>query len=434
MAHIEHMRRAFDTVIKTDTIFEAAPVKVASAKESLRREDMWKERWARIWVPDRAITLGTMRYGNVGAPDRARLLLDANKMLVVLGSKAADTTGMEGDDMHGEPTGGGPGGQFKSYAKMVHTMVRAFGTCTQPDADRPPGSPLPGGRVSAAAVGDPPARWTPCEDPWLAAVGRWLASTEEQATGTEKRLQTFLVKEAAEVADSRGGVEDPLAVRVAKLEAIVAGRFAAAAGGAVPVPVPVPVPERERGPERGSEPEPELVPEPEPELAPAVGGGEQKIRPLVPQIGQQIGRRLSSSDSESGEHTPTKPRTKSLTGVWLKQAKELALHDAAQQELSSPLPPGLNGSKAGPVTAMAAPARELLASSSYIHTVDSLAQKPDRLNSPPFGAGPTDALDALTGSLSLPPPNLGAMSPESDALAKSLQRLRMNRESCEISC
>lgn len=48
VAHVEHLRQQFDTVIKTDIMFEEDPNKLASAKESLRREDMWKEKWSRI--------------------------------------------------------------------------------------------------------------------------------------------------------------------------------------------------------------------------------------------------------------------------------------------------------------------------------------------------------------------------------------------------
>eukprot|EP01051_Picozoa_sp_SAG22_P007403 SAG22_NODE_520_length_9508_cov_1.914869_7_plen_41_part_00 len=40
---------------------------------------MWKERWARITRPDRAITLGTLRYGNIGVPPRAKLQRDADR-------------------------------------------------------------------------------------------------------------------------------------------------------------------------------------------------------------------------------------------------------------------------------------------------------------------------------------------------------------------
>ena len=41
---------------------------VEKAKEEMRREEMWRERWARITVPDRALTIGTLRYAHVPAP------------------------------------------------------------------------------------------------------------------------------------------------------------------------------------------------------------------------------------------------------------------------------------------------------------------------------------------------------------------------------
>ena len=79
-AHLEHMRRQFDTVIKTDTIFNADPSQVTLVKESLRREDMWKERWAAITIPDRALTVGTLRYGTLSATE-AQLQRDADAWL-----------------------------------------------------------------------------------------------------------------------------------------------------------------------------------------------------------------------------------------------------------------------------------------------------------------------------------------------------------------
>jgi hypothetical protein len=54
--HTEYMRRKFDTVIKTDVLYGADTGKVQQAKDDMRREEMWRERWARIHVPDRALS------------------------------------------------------------------------------------------------------------------------------------------------------------------------------------------------------------------------------------------------------------------------------------------------------------------------------------------------------------------------------------------
>ena len=71
--HGEYMRRKFDTVIKTDVLFSADTQKVQQAKEDMRREEMWRERWARIHVPDRALTIGTLRYAHVPCPSNDQL-------------------------------------------------------------------------------------------------------------------------------------------------------------------------------------------------------------------------------------------------------------------------------------------------------------------------------------------------------------------------
>ena len=42
---------------------------VDEVKTQMRREEMWRERWARINVPDRALTIGTLRYAHICAPD-----------------------------------------------------------------------------------------------------------------------------------------------------------------------------------------------------------------------------------------------------------------------------------------------------------------------------------------------------------------------------
>jgi hypothetical protein len=75
--HNEYMRRKFDTVIKTDVLFTDNPQMVEEVKSQMRREEMWRERWARISVPDRALTIGTLRYAHVRAPDAAELNSEA---------------------------------------------------------------------------------------------------------------------------------------------------------------------------------------------------------------------------------------------------------------------------------------------------------------------------------------------------------------------
>ena len=42
-------------------LFAADTAKVEETKQQMRREDMWRERWARIDVPDRALNIGTLR-------------------------------------------------------------------------------------------------------------------------------------------------------------------------------------------------------------------------------------------------------------------------------------------------------------------------------------------------------------------------------------
>lgn len=54
--HSEYMRRRFDTVIKTDVLYGADDNKISQAKEAMRREGMWRDRWARIQVPDRVLS------------------------------------------------------------------------------------------------------------------------------------------------------------------------------------------------------------------------------------------------------------------------------------------------------------------------------------------------------------------------------------------
>jgi hypothetical protein len=77
VTHGEYMRRKFDTVIKTDLLFTDDPQKVQQTRMQMRREDMWRERWARIEVPDRALTVGTLRYAHVECPPASGLLEDA---------------------------------------------------------------------------------------------------------------------------------------------------------------------------------------------------------------------------------------------------------------------------------------------------------------------------------------------------------------------
>ena len=79
ITHSEYMRRKFDTVIKTDVLFTDNPQMVEEAKSQMRREEMWRDRWARISVPDRALTIGTLRYVHVPAPDMHFLHMEARK-------------------------------------------------------------------------------------------------------------------------------------------------------------------------------------------------------------------------------------------------------------------------------------------------------------------------------------------------------------------
>eukprot|EP01043_Picozoa_sp_COSAG02_P042243 COSAG02_NODE_3575_length_6538_cov_73.970648_4_plen_358_part_00 len=73
------MRRKFDTVIKTDVLFTDKPQLVAQVKSQMRREEMWRERWARISVPDRALTVGTLRYAHITAPEVSVLAREARQ-------------------------------------------------------------------------------------------------------------------------------------------------------------------------------------------------------------------------------------------------------------------------------------------------------------------------------------------------------------------
>ena len=57
--HSEYMRRRFDTVIKTDVLYGADEDKIQKAKSEMRREEMWRDRWARIQVPDRTLSEST---------------------------------------------------------------------------------------------------------------------------------------------------------------------------------------------------------------------------------------------------------------------------------------------------------------------------------------------------------------------------------------
>ena len=57
--HSEYMRRRFDTVIKTDVLYGADEDKIQKAKSDMRREEMWRDRWARIHVPDRTLSEST---------------------------------------------------------------------------------------------------------------------------------------------------------------------------------------------------------------------------------------------------------------------------------------------------------------------------------------------------------------------------------------
>ena len=75
--HSEYMRRKFDTVIKTDVLFTDKPHLVEQVKSQMRREEMWRERWARIAVPDRALTIGTLRYAHIAAPEASVLNREA---------------------------------------------------------------------------------------------------------------------------------------------------------------------------------------------------------------------------------------------------------------------------------------------------------------------------------------------------------------------
>jgi hypothetical protein len=79
IAHGEFMRRKFNTVIQTDVLFAADTAKVQEANEQMRREDMWRERWARISVPDRALNIGTLRYAHLSPPHADFLQEDALK-------------------------------------------------------------------------------------------------------------------------------------------------------------------------------------------------------------------------------------------------------------------------------------------------------------------------------------------------------------------
>ena len=45
----------------------------------MRREEMWRERWARISVPDRALTVGTLRYAHIAAPEASVLNREARE-------------------------------------------------------------------------------------------------------------------------------------------------------------------------------------------------------------------------------------------------------------------------------------------------------------------------------------------------------------------
>jgi hypothetical protein len=75
--HSEYMRRKFDTVIKTDVLFTDNTDVVEEARAQMRREEMWRERWARISVPDRALTIGTLRYAHMKSPSPEELQEDA---------------------------------------------------------------------------------------------------------------------------------------------------------------------------------------------------------------------------------------------------------------------------------------------------------------------------------------------------------------------
>lgn len=233
VAHNEHMRRQLDTVIKTDTMFDADPSKISEAKETLRREDMWKERWARIAMPDRALTIGTLRYSGRAAPSQEQLAIDAAKVLPTAGTNGMMS--MPSPQSFEEPaTEGTRKLSFGAYARSVSLGFRAFGVPSQQPgpgpatldtADAPMTSPFGGSAVSSVggdfSGGGGGGGGSGGE--WVEVLGTWLATEAEQRAGTEKRFNQFAVGyRAAKVAGQKFGPPPllvPLEVRVAKLEA-----------------------------------------------------------------------------------------------------------------------------------------------------------------------------------------------------------------------
>ena len=71
------MQYKFDTVIKTDVLFADDPARVEQAKTELRREEMFRDSWIKIGVPDDVLTVGTLRYAHKAKPSATRLQDDA---------------------------------------------------------------------------------------------------------------------------------------------------------------------------------------------------------------------------------------------------------------------------------------------------------------------------------------------------------------------
>ena len=218
--HNAYMARKFDTVIKTDVLFAADAGKVQQTKEQMRREEMWRDRWARISVPDRALTIGTLRYNHVPCPPRDDVLDDARKAVgqsrvamrqlqkaarkVHLGVKTmgARESGAGGPARHSEAVDTVASGA-SSLAHSRH-MSPHSSFDSQRDGELSWRLRQHADEAAAESVGGA----------WAELVGAWIASDKSLGEGFAAFRERYLGEKGAEPS-----LWEPLPARVAGLEA-----------------------------------------------------------------------------------------------------------------------------------------------------------------------------------------------------------------------
>ena len=202
--HAEYLRRKFDTVIKTDFLFTDDDEKVEQARMEMRREEQWRTKWAKIKVPDRVLTIGTLRFAHVPSPSAQDLERDAR---VAVGQS------LKGVD------------RLRAATKKLMNVKRITGlgckgsleitkSCSVDSANSGGSGGSDTGRHELGEEGHATAGVGATGDggPWAELVGSFFAADSRAAAAFERHKQEYIASKGAP------STWAPLSSRIAQVE------------------------------------------------------------------------------------------------------------------------------------------------------------------------------------------------------------------------